>query len=99
MAEKTALKGARLIPCNGNVIDNSLLLIENGIITYAGEMQGFDSGEYQVWDLSGMTVMPGMTEAHVHLSGTRSSNPLDWIAESNSYEMIIAYSQAKTLLV
>lgn len=96
---RRGFKGATLIKCTGeDAIDDSLVLIDHDKITYAGENDGRPLDGYNIKDVSGMSIMPGMVEAHIHFSGTASGSPTDWMAEDNNYEAIVATTQAKTIL-
>lgn len=98
--KKIALKGAVLITCTGEpAIENSLLLIDGNKIEYAGEYrEEIDLKGYQVVDVKGKTIMPGMVEAHIHFCGTLEAEPAIWMAEDNNLEAIIATAQVKTVL-
>lgn len=100
MAErKIAFQGALLIDGNGDApIENSLVLIEDDKFTYAGPAKDVDLSGYEVCDVSGKTLLPGLVECHTHLAGTLNPDPGEWMGERNTYEAIVATSQAKTLL-
>lgn len=100
MSKKTAFIGATLIPCTGaEPIENALLLVEDKKIKYAGpQSEQIDTAAYDVIDVKGKSVMPGMTEAHIHLCGTTNPDPVEWLTEENTYEAIVAAQQAKTVL-
>lgn len=97
---KKALKGALLIKCTGEQpVENSLILIDGNKIVYAGENDSNrDLSEYKVIDVKGKTIIPGMTEAHIHLGGNTNPDPIEWLCEENSYNAIIAATQAQTVL-
>lgn len=99
-AGKLALKNASLIKCNGeDVIENSLVLVDEDKIVYAGEFKAdMDLDGYKEVDLAGKTVMPGMTEAHIHFSGVKTPYPKDWLCQENTYSAMVAASQAQTVL-
>ena len=65
-------EGARLIVGDGSVIENGSLVVENGQITAVGAAgQVSAPAGAETMDLSGMTVMPAIVDAHVHMSTTR----------------------------
>lgn len=69
----TILKNITLIDGTGRApIADAVIVIGEGKIIYAGPASGWkDSGvESTVWDLHGQFVLPGLIDAHVHLSGS-----------------------------
>lgn len=96
---KKGFIGGNLIKCTGeDVIKDSLVLIEDSKIIYAGKNDGRDKTGYDTIDLRGMTIMPGMVNGHIHFSGTTAASPSEWMAEDNLYKAFVAASQAKTIL-
>lgn len=66
----TAIRAGRLIDGTGRpAIENAVILIQNGRITAVGSASAtsIPAGANEV-DLSGQTVMPGIIDAHAHLS-------------------------------
>lgn len=49
-------------------------------------------------DYSGRTVMPGLIDSHVHLIGTRSMIPLDWIVDPPEHRAMRIVADAAQLL-
>jgi imidazolonepropionase-like amidohydrolase len=69
----TRIEATRLIPGRGPVIDNGVVVIDGGTISYAGDAAGAPSADGA--DLIATdTVMPGMWECHGHFIGVRSAN-------------------------
>src|SRR2546423_13160780 len=74
-----AATGADVIFENGNIYTNGAespraqaIAVKDGRIIYVGSTGGgeaFVKGGARVVDLGGRTVVPGFTDAHVHLSG------------------------------
>ena len=71
------LKSVQVIDGTGiEPIDKGELLIYGNNILDVGEKGSVDTPkEAKVFDLSGKTVMPGLIDAHLHLSGGRNSDP------------------------
>jgi imidazolonepropionase-like amidohydrolase len=74
----TAFAGARLIVGDGEVIENAVFTVNDGRIDLVGPMAAVTvpDGATRV-DLSGMTVMPAIIDAHTHLSTTREALLVD----------------------
>jgi imidazolonepropionase-like amidohydrolase len=66
------LRNARLIDGTGRPpIDGAALVIEHATIVHAGHLAPADApraSDAEVLDLGGRTVIPGLVEAHIHLS-------------------------------
>jgi imidazolonepropionase-like amidohydrolase len=79
----TVLKGGRLIDGNGGApLENSVLVLKGKQIEAVGAAETVSvPQEAEVIDTSGKTVMPGLIEAHVHLLGIKSMNPLTWVID------------------
>lgn len=67
-------EGARLIIGNGELIENASFSVENGLFVDVGTAANVSvpEGATRV-DLNGLTVMPAIIDAHVHLSTTRDA--------------------------
>lgn len=67
-------EGARVITGDGSVIENAAFSVDDGRFVAVGAAGAFSVpvGAKHV-DLSGMTVMPTIVDAHVHLSTTREA--------------------------
>ena len=69
----TLLKNLTLIDGTGRApIQDAVILIREGKIVYAGLASGWSEaeGESLIFDLQGQSVLPGLIDAHVHLSGS-----------------------------
>ena len=86
-----AIRAGRLLdPEGGRILTNQIILVAGTRITDVGPNVPIPSGA-QVIDLSGMTVLPGLVEAHNHLALTYKPEP-----ESNIY--YYTYVQESTAL-
>lgn len=79
-AQVTAIKAGRLVdPDAGTVATNQVILVEKGRFTAIGSNVAIPAGA-EVIDLSALTVVPGLVDAHNHLALTYKEVP-----ERNSY--------------
>jgi len=87
----TAIRAGRLLdPEAGRILTNQIILVEGNKIRDVGPNVAIPAGA-QTIDLSRMTVMPGLVEAHNHLALTYKPEP-----ESNIY--YYTYVQESTAL-
>ena len=74
-AQTIAVRAGRLIDGTGAApVRNAVIVIQDGRITAAGAGVAVPAGA-RVIDLSGMTVLPGFVDAHVHLTGRVLGEP------------------------
>jgi imidazolonepropionase-like amidohydrolase len=77
-AQPIAIRAGRLIdPETGTAAANQLIVVENGRVLRIG---GAVPANAETIDLSGMSVLPGLVDAHNHLALTYKRDP-----ENNSY--------------
>ncbi|MEP6902656.1 MAG: amidohydrolase family protein [Actinomycetota bacterium] len=75
----TVIKAGKLIDTStGKVLTNQMILIENDLIKSVGANLTIPSGA-KVIDLSNATVLPGLIDTHVHLTGDPGGNYYDEI--------------------
>ncbi|MDY6765454.1 MAG: amidohydrolase family protein [Halobacteria archaeon] len=80
-------------------LENAVVLVEDGEIEEVGS-QGEVSipDDADVVDHSENVVIPGLIDAHLHLVGTRSMNPFDWIKEDVTLGTARATADLRKLL-
>ncbi len=95
---------------HGNLIDglsaeplaDSLVIYEGDKILYAGPYRREEAERYpqaEVLDVTGKTVMPGLIDAHVHLTlYGKPSSVMDFLVDSATYTALKAADCAKKLL-
>ena len=72
-----------LIDGTGSVIEDARLRVEDGRVAAAGPREDVDPAGERV-DHSGETVIPGLIDAHCHLVGARTMDPMDWVLEDDA---------------
>lgn len=95
---KVALKNGFLIDGTGaEPIKNALVLVDDDKIAYAGPDK--EVGEdYEVIDISGKTIMPGLIDTHLHFSGNLTDDDSDWVLEDVVQKTVVAVQQAHECL-
>ncbi|MDD2493775.1 MAG: amidohydrolase family protein [Tissierellia bacterium] len=95
---KIAFIGGLLIDGTGKEpIENSVVLIEDKKITYAGPMTEIGE-DYRRINISGKTIMPGLIDTHLHFSGNLTDSDSDWVLEPLLQKAVVAVAQAKESL-
>jgi imidazolonepropionase-like amidohydrolase len=97
MSRKTAFSGGLLIDGTGKAIENSLVLVDGAKIAYAGPKKAF-SPDYEVRDIAGKTIMPGLVDSHLHFSGNLTDDDSDWVLEDPVQKTVVAVQQAHECL-
>lgn len=95
-----ALIGATLIDGNGGVpVKDTTVVIRNGVIEKVGDVSSVRlKDNIQKVDISEYYLMPGLIDAHVHFTGVKSANSMDWITEPNYLEAIRTVAEARKIL-
>lgn len=95
---KYAFKGGLLIDGTGAAaVENSLVLVDGEKIVYAGEKKEIPQN-YEVYDISGKSIIPGLIDVHLHFSGNLTDNDTDWPTEDNIQKAVVAVQQAHECL-
>lgn len=93
MAERILITNARVLSCNGDTgerpVDGDVLIEGERIAGVSRGRMTVDGGAARRVDVRGATVMPGLGDAHTHISW-----PLDFIFDHNSVAAAPAASHA-----
>jgi imidazolonepropionase-like amidohydrolase len=66
----TAFINARIIPVSGPVIEQGILLVQDGKIKAVGDARAVRlSADVEKVDVAGKTIMPGLIDSHSHIGG------------------------------
>jgi imidazolonepropionase-like amidohydrolase len=103
-AQVTAIRAGRLIdPEAGTALTDQIILVENGRFTAVGPNVPVPAGA-RVIDLSQLTVLPGLVDAHNHLALTYKEEPennvyyLTYVLDSSPLRAIQAASNGIQML-
>ncbi|PTX21099.1 imidazolonepropionase-like amidohydrolase [Pontibacter mucosus] len=92
------LKGATLHVGNGQVVENAAVGFDNGKITYAGPQSGANLSGYEVVDVTGQHIYPGLIQPNAALGLNEVESvraTIDWreVGEMNpNVRSVIAYN-------
>ncbi|MBF8436341.1 amidohydrolase family protein [Halanaerobiaceae bacterium Z-7014] len=82
---KTVFKNLRYIDVKEErVIEDGLIIIEDGRIEYAGDAEKGQGADGEIIDLEGMTLLPGLVDGHIHSLFDASSDPFGSLAEDSA---------------
>ncbi len=80
-------------------IADARLVIEDGQVATVGTQESVaapDGADHRSYPEA--TVVPGLIDAHLHLSGARTMNPMDWVTESTELGAARATADLRSLL-
>ncbi len=82
---ETVFDCGTLIPATGDgPIDDARVVASDGTVQEVGPREDVDApDDAERVDLTGHHVVPGMVDAHCHLQGARSMDPMDWVRDSS----------------
>lgn len=72
------------------------MLVEDDKIVYAGADK--EVTDYEVKDITGKTIMPGLIDSHLHFSGNLTDDDSDWVLEDVVQKSVVAVQQAHECL-
>lgn len=96
--KKVAFKGGLLIDGTGaEPIQNGLVLVVDDKVAYAGPDQAVEA-DYEIVDITGKTIMPGLIDSHLHFSGNLTDDDSEWVLEDVVQKTVVAVQQAHECL-
>ncbi|UCF96818.1 MAG: amidohydrolase family protein [Spirochaetaceae bacterium] len=99
-SDEYALLGATLIDGSGGPpLKDSAVVVKNARIIEVAERKVIRLREgVQTLDLTGLFLLPGLIDCHIHFIGVSGWQPIDWITESNYMEAIRAVAEVRAVL-
>ncbi|PSQ52104.1 amidohydrolase family protein [Halobacteriales archaeon SW_8_65_20] len=80
-----------------SVVDDGRFTVSDGRVETVGTQESV-AGEGERLDLSTEIVAPGFIDAHLHLKGARSMDPMAWVTGTTSEDAARAVADAESLL-
>ena len=92
MSKLAFLNGLLIDGTGRDPIEKSLVLVEDKKIVYAGKSKEVPKG-YEVRDITGKTIMPGLIDTHLHFSGNLTDDDSDWVLEHPVQKTVVAVNK------
>ena len=86
-----------LVRATGESIADARIRIEGGRVADVGTRESVEAVGERV-DHSGEIVLPGLVDAHLHLQGHRSMDPMEWVTERTALSTARATADLRSLL-
>jgi imidazolonepropionase-like amidohydrolase len=98
--EHLVIDAGRLVDgTDSEPITDARLVVADGRVTAVGTQESVqmpDDADHHAYPAA--TVTPGLVDAHLHLSGARTMNPMDWATESTELGAARATADLRSLL-
>ncbi len=98
MAELVILNSSQVLNVQTGQLDKTQIMVSNGKITQIGPNLKKNSTEARIINLPGITLMPGLMDAHVHLMGNTELKGYAGIGQSSQLATIYGVKNAKNTL-
>ena len=97
-SQSILIKPKQILDVRSGKLINADILVESGVIKKVAKNIPIKS-EYEIIDLRDMTVLPGLMDAHVHLTGNTDLKGHEGISESSYLATIYGVKNAKETLM
>ena len=97
-SQSILIKPKQILDVRSGKLINADILVESGVIKKVTKNIQIKS-EYEIIDLPNMTVLPGLMDAHVHLTGNTDLKGHEGISESSYLATIYGVKNAKETLM
>lgn len=97
-SQSILIKPKQILDVRSGKLINADILVESGVIKKVAKNIPIKS-EYEIIDLPNMTVLPGLMDAHVHLTGNTDLKGHEGISESSYLATIYGVKNAKETLM
>ena len=97
-SQSILIKPKQILDVRSGKLINADILVESGVIKKVAKNIPIKS-EYEIIDLRNMTVLPGLMDAHVHLTGNTDLKGHEGISESSYLATIYGVKNAKETLM
>ena len=97
-SQSILIKPKQILDVRSGKLINADILVESGVIKKVAKNIPIKS-EYEIIDLRDMTVLPGLMDAHVHLTGNTDLKGNEGISESSYLATIYGVKNAKETLM
>ena len=97
-SQSILIKPKQILDVRSGKLINADILVESGVIKKVTKNIPIKS-EYEIIDLPNMTVLPGLMDAHVHLTGNTDLKGHEGISESSYLATIYGVKNAKETLM
>lgn len=99
-AQSMLIKGASILDVvSGDLIDNSVIVVERGRIEYVGPANAAPTTSAKVLDLQGHTILPGLIDMHVHLTSGGGYHGYERLKLTDERRAILGVVHAKQTLM
>ncbi|MEO1661392.1 MAG: amidohydrolase family protein [Pseudomonadota bacterium] len=96
----TVIKGADIIDVvDGKKIRGQVVAVHDGVITYVGSERRLPDGDWTEIDLTGATLLPGLSDSHVHLTSGANVHGFRRLTRSTARAAISGVVNAETTLL
>ncbi len=99
IASSIILQPKNILDIDDGTLYESQILIEDGIIVEIGKNISKRNKDIEILELSELTIMPGLMDSHVHLTGNTELKGYESIGESSYLSTIYGVINAKKTLL